>query len=219
LRCALHSVIGPLRNVRSQRPRPRQPPLLAVLLALRQANGISFDSPFVRGQPRQEHATGVSGAMTSFKVTPDGPSFATHLSKLYNAAKSNIYEILVGQLFDPVSRGLLSNQVITVDRDTGLILAVQPQGEARVRASNVEPTKIDLSHLTVLPGFVDTHVHREVSTVVSVVANLPSRLVFLRPYSEASWEDQLTKESLPERTLRASVHARKTLQAGFTTVR
>lgn len=43
--------------------------------------------------------------------------------------------------------------------------------------------------------------------------------VFLHPYSEKSWDDQLTRESLAERTVRATVHARKTLLAGFTTVR
>jgi len=44
-------------------------------------------------------------------------------------------------------------------------------------------------------------------------------LVFLHPYAETSWDDQLTKESLAERTIRATVHAKKTLLAGFTTVR
>lgn len=44
-------------------------------------------------------------------------------------------------------------------------------------------------------------------------------LVFLHPYSETSWDDQLTKEPLVERTIRAVSHARETLLAGFTTVR
>jgi hypothetical protein len=44
-------------------------------------------------------------------------------------------------------------------------------------------------------------------------------LVFLHPYAETSWDDQLTKESLVERTIRATIHARATLLAGFTTVR
>ncbi|TCD62877.1 hypothetical protein EIP91_006283 [Steccherinum ochraceum] len=42
---------------------------------------------------------------------------------------------------------------------------------------------------------------------------------FLHPYSETSWEDQVTRESLAERTVRATAHARKTLMAGFTAVR
>jgi hypothetical protein len=43
--------------------------------------------------------------------------------------------------------------------------------------------------------------------------------VFLHSYAERSWDDQLTKETLAERTIRAVVHAKKTLMAGFTSVR
>ncbi len=43
--------------------------------------------------------------------------------------------------------------------------------------------------------------------------------VFLHPYAETPWEAQVTGESLAERTVRATVHARRTLLAGFTTVR
>ncbi len=45
------------------------------------------------------------------------------------------------------------------------------------------------------------------------------RVVFLHPYSETPWNDQLTKETLVERTIRATNHAKATLMAGFTTVR
>jgi imidazolonepropionase-like amidohydrolase len=58
---------------------------------------------------------------------------------------------------------------------------------------------IDLSDMTVLPGLVDSHVH-----------------LFLH---EGSYDDQLLKESIPYRTIRAVVHARQTLEAGFTTIR
>lgn len=43
--------------------------------------------------------------------------------------------------------------------------------------------------------------------------------VFLHPYSEVPWDDQVTKETVVERTIRAVNHARATLLAGFTTVR
>ncbi len=55
---------------------------------------------------------------------------------------------------------------------------------------------------TLLPGLIDAHVH-----------------LFLHPYDETSWNDQVLKESLALRTLRAGVNARATLLAGFTTVR
>ncbi|KAF9225150.1 hypothetical protein BS17DRAFT_778215 [Gyrodon lividus] len=111
--------------------------------------------------------------------------------------------IIAGKLFDPYSLDVLENQQITVSNESGLILDVSPysgnpQSEWRFTAANV----IDLRMLTVLPGFVDTHVH-----------------FFLYPYSEASWEDQVTKESIAERAIRATVHAKRTLMAGFTAVR
>lgn len=45
------------------------------------------------------------------------------------------------------------------------------------------------------------------------------RTVFLHSYTETSWTDQVTRESLAERTIRATAHARRTLMAGFTSVR
>ncbi|HEY4650591.1 MAG TPA: amidohydrolase family protein [Pontibacter sp.] len=61
---------------------------------------------------------------------------------------------------------------------------------------------IDLKGTTLLPGLIEGHSH-----------------LFLHPYNETSWNDQVLKESRPERTARATVHARNTLLAGFTTVR
>lgn len=55
---------------------------------------------------------------------------------------------------------------------------------------------------TLLPGLIDAHVH-----------------LFLHPYNETSWNDQVLKEPLALRTLRAGANARATLMAGFTTVR
>jgi imidazolonepropionase-like amidohydrolase len=43
--------------------------------------------------------------------------------------------------------------------------------------------------------------------------------LFLHPYNETSWNDQVLTESRAERTARAVTHARATLLAGFTTVR
>lgn len=61
---------------------------------------------------------------------------------------------------------------------------------------------IDLPGTTLLPGMIDAHVH-----------------LFLHPYDEASWNDQVLKEPLALRTVRAAANARATLAAGFTTVR
>jgi len=61
---------------------------------------------------------------------------------------------------------------------------------------------IELKGATLLPGFIEGHSH-----------------LFLHPYNEVSWNDQVLKESRAERTARAVNHARATLLAGFTTVR
>ncbi|THU86359.1 hypothetical protein K435DRAFT_782900 [Dendrothele bispora CBS 962.96] len=117
-------------------------------------------------------------------------------------------KIFAGKLFDPLTLEFLPSQCITVCKDTGIILQVEEFNPEDVESTLLTPSSesnldvIDLRHLTVLPGFVDVHVH-----------------MFLHSYGETSWDDQLTKESLAERTIRATVHARKTLMAGFTTVR
>jgi len=61
---------------------------------------------------------------------------------------------------------------------------------------------INLKGKTLLPGLIEGHSH-----------------LFLHPYNETAWNDQVLKESRPERIARATVHARSTLLAGFTTVR
>lgn len=61
---------------------------------------------------------------------------------------------------------------------------------------------VELKGMTLMPGMIEAHSH-----------------LFLHPYNEVPWDDQVLKESLAERTARAVNHARETLMAGFTTVR
>ncbi|MES2797637.1 MAG: amidohydrolase family protein [Bacteroidota bacterium] len=61
---------------------------------------------------------------------------------------------------------------------------------------------IDLKGHTLLPGLIEGHSH-----------------LFLHPYNETSWNDQVLKESRSYRMARAVKHAEATLKAGFTTVR
>src|SRR4051794_22319927 len=61
---------------------------------------------------------------------------------------------------------------------------------------------IDLPAATVMPGMIEGHSH-----------------LFLHPYNETLWDDQVLHEPLALRTARAVVHAQKTLEAGFTTER
>src|SRR5215208_6955115 len=53
---------------------------------------------------------------------------------------------------------------------------------------------IDLKGATLLPGLIEGHSH-----------------LFLHPYNEVSWNDQVLKESRAERTIRAVNHAIATL--------
>src|ERR1051326_3161836 len=61
---------------------------------------------------------------------------------------------------------------------------------------------IELKGCTLLPGLIEGHSH-----------------LFLHPYNETSWDDLVLHEPLALRTARATVAARVTLLAGFTTVR
>lgn len=61
---------------------------------------------------------------------------------------------------------------------------------------------INLPNCTLLPGLIEGHSH-----------------LLLHPYNETTWNDQVLQESRAERIARATVHARNTLLAGFTTVR
>jgi imidazolonepropionase-like amidohydrolase len=61
---------------------------------------------------------------------------------------------------------------------------------------------IELPNATLIPGMIEGHSH-----------------LFLHPYNEKLWDDQVLHEPLALRTARAIVHAKKTLDAGFTTER
>lgn len=63
-------------------------------------------------------------------------------------------------------------------------------------------TVIELPGTTLMPGMIEAHTH-----------------LFLHPYNETAWNDQVLREPLALRTARAVNHAKATLMAGFTTVR
>ncbi|WP_448700140.1 amidohydrolase family protein [Mucilaginibacter sp. AW1-3] len=78
--------------------------------------------------------------------------------------------------------------------------------EAAGEPSAIHPPQlvkvISLPGMTLLPGLIEGHSH-----------------LFLHPYNETSWNDQVLTESRAERTARAVTHAYATLMAGFTTTR
>lgn len=83
--------------------------------------------------------------------------------------------------------------LVTGDR----IVAVGPD-----LAAPAGTTPIDLPGATLMPGMIEGHGH-----------------LFLHPYNETSWDDQVLHEPLALRTARAVASAKATLLAGFTSER
>jgi imidazolonepropionase-like amidohydrolase len=79
------------------------------------------------------------------------------------------------------------------------IEAAGPSAQIKVPAQ--AEVKI-LNGMTLMPGLIEGHSH-----------------LFLHPYNETNWNDQVLTESRAERTARAVNHARETLLHGFTTTR
>ena len=79
------------------------------------------------------------------------------------------------------------------------IVAAGPR--AAVTAAAGDSTS-ELAGATLMPGLIEAHTH-----------------LFLHPYDEVTWNDQVLKEPIGLRTARAVVHARQTLLSGVTTAR
>ncbi len=105
--------------------------------------------------------------------------------------------VLTGaKVLDPVD-GVVREGLQVVIADLRI---VEVASAPKVDASQV--VRMDLTGLTLLPGLIDLHSH-----------------LLLHPYNEAPWEDQVLRESLELRTVRAVAAAKATLAAGFTTLR
>ena len=93
------------------------------------------------------------------------------------------------------------------DRHLGWVVLVENDritavGPAAQLALPVGVRTLDLPGLTLLPGLIEGHSH-----------------LLLHPYNETVWNDQVLLESQALRVARATVHAQRTLLAGFTTAR
>lgn len=88
---------------------------------------------------------------------------------------------------------------IVITKESKIIYAGVEKNKPDIESST---QIIELKGTTLLPGLIEGHGH-----------------ILLHPYNETSWNDQVLKEPEAYRVAMATVHARKTLEAGFTTFR
>ncbi|NBW37171.1 MAG: amidohydrolase family protein [Cytophagia bacterium] len=110
-------------------------------------------------------------------------------------ATAQSYYIKADRVFDGEKMQSAWAVVIKDDR----IVAVGAQSEVSIPKG---ATVISLHNSTLMPGLIEGHSH-----------------LFLYPYNITDWDTQVLKETDAYRTARATVHARQTLMAGFTTAR
>ena len=122
-------------------------------------------------------------------------AMAAAIASLATAAAAEPILLRPAQVFDGVDPRPHPGWSVLVDGDK--IAAVGPNLAAPAGAKVV-----DLPGATLIPGMIEGHSH-----------------LFLHPYNETKWDDQVLHEPLALRTARAVVHAEKTLMAGFTTER
>jgi imidazolonepropionase-like amidohydrolase len=108
--------------------------------------------------------------------------------------------IHAGRLVDVRAGRVVENQGILIEGER--IKSVGTWADVRGRAPS-SARVIDLSNETVMPGFSDCHVH----------------ILLQGDVTAADYDEQLLKESIPYRTIRATVAAKAALMNGFTALR
>jgi imidazolonepropionase-like amidohydrolase len=122
---------------------------------------------------------------------------ATGASAAVDAPADHAWLLKADRVFDARSEQAHAGWGVLVQGDR--IVAVGPAAGIPLPAGT---QTLDLPGTTLLPGLIDAHSH-----------------VFLHPYNETLWSDQVLKESLATRTIQAVNHAHDTLMAGFTALR
>ena len=110
-------------------------------------------------------------------------------------SQSREFYITAPRIFD--GEDFHENWAVIVKDNT--ITAIGPKDQLKIPAG---ATVINKPNSTLLPGLIEGHSH-----------------LLLYPYNITDWDTQVLKESDSYRTARATVHAKNTLMAGFTTAR
>jgi imidazolonepropionase-like amidohydrolase len=121
-------------------------------------------------------------------------------TKALAVAPPSVVLIKAGRLLDVRAGRVVENQGILIENDR--IKMVGPFAEVRGRAPSAARL-VDLSSATVLPGLSDCHTH----------------ILLQGDITAEDYDEQLLKESIPYRTIRATVAARTALMNGFTALR
>ncbi len=111
-------------------------------------------------------------------------------------SQTQVVAIKCGKLIDGKSDQPIENVIILVEgnkiKEVGRTVSVPK-----------DATLIDLSNATVLPGLIDCHTH----------------VLLQGDVTAGDYDQQLLRESIPYRTLRATVSCKTALMNGFTTIR
>ena len=129
-------------------------------------------------------------------ASPDLRVFAQERGRADQASQPSVL-IRAARVFDGVNDQAHEGWAVLVTGRT--IAAAGPADEVSV-PSNARV--IDLPGTTLIPGLIDAHSH-----------------IFLHPYNETLWDDQVLKEPAAYRTIAATIYCRRTLEAGFTALR
>jgi len=127
------------------------------------------------------------------------PNAAAYSAETQSARQSDSRAILLlpSRIFDSETATIREgwSVLVTSNRITAAGPSVQVTGPPGA-------DRIELPDTTLLPGLMDLHSH-----------------IFLHPYNETLWDDQVLKEPVAYRTIEAVNHSRDTLLSGFTLLR
>src|SRR5882672_3438831 len=121
-------------------------------------------------------------------------SFILYIAQA-NAQSPGSYYLTADRVFD----GETMHEGWAILVNGNKIISVGPKEKIVAPANAI---KINYPNSTLLPGLIEGHSH-----------------LFLYPYNITDWNTQVLKETDSYRTVRATVHAKNTLMAGFTTAR
>lgn len=112
-----------------------------------------------------------------------------------NAQNTTRYYLTADRVFD--GEAIHEGWAVVIENDK--IIAAGPKDKVK---EPIGAIKINFPNSTLTPGLIEGHSH-----------------LLLYPYNITDWDTQVLKETDSYRTARATVHAKNTLMAGFTTAR